>query len=67
MATRAQNLGSVKDIQAHLRHSRADTIGNEYMQELPKSVHLMIGMVYAMLASATAAGSVDLSRYNRRN
>ena len=51
MATRAQNLGSVKDIQAHLRHSRADTTANEYMQELPESVQQMVGTVYAMLTT----------------
>jgi integrase len=54
MATRAQNLGSVKDIQSHLRHSRADTTANEYMQELPESVQQMVGTVYAMLTSAAA-------------
>ena len=54
MATRAQNLGSVKDIQSHLRHSRADTTANEYMQELPESVQQMVGAVYDMLTSATA-------------
>jgi integrase len=43
MATRAQNLGSVKDIQSHLGHSRADTTANEYMQELPESVQQMVG------------------------
>ena len=52
MATRAQNLGSVKDIQSHLRHSRADTTANEYMQELPESVQQMVGSVYQMLTSA---------------
>jgi len=41
-------------IQSHLRHSRADTTANEYMQELPKSVQLMVGTVYEMLTSATA-------------
>ncbi len=51
MATRAQNLGSVKDIQSHLRHSRADTTANEYMQELPESVQQMVGSVYQMLTS----------------
>ena len=51
MVTRAQNLGSVKDIQAHLRHSRADTTASEYMQELPESVQQMVGTVYAMLTS----------------
>jgi integrase len=52
MATRAQNLGSVKDIQSHLRHSRADTTANEYMQELPESVQQRVGTVYAMLTAA---------------
>jgi integrase len=50
MATQAQNMGSVKDIQAHLRHSRADTTANEYMQALPESVQEMVGSVYLMLA-----------------
>jgi len=53
MATQAQKMGSVKDIQAHLRHSRPDTTANEYMQELPESVQQMVGTVYAMLAEAT--------------
>ncbi len=52
MATRAQNLGSVKDIQSHLRHSRADTTANEYMQKLPESVQQMVGSVYQMLTTA---------------
>ena len=51
IATRAQSLGSVKDIQSHLRHSRADTTANEYMQELPESVQQMVGTVYAMLTA----------------
>jgi integrase len=42
MATLAQDKGSVKDIQAHLRHSKADTTANEYMQELPESVGRMV-------------------------
>jgi integrase len=45
MATQAQNMGSVKDIQAHLRHAKADTTANEYMQELPESVQEMVGSV----------------------
>jgi integrase len=53
IATRAQKLGSVKDIQSHLRHSRADTTANEFMQELPESVQQMVGTVYAMLTEAT--------------
>jgi integrase len=50
MATRAQKMGSVKDIQAHLRHAKADTTANEYMQELPESVKQMVDSVYAMLS-----------------
>ena len=42
IATRAQSLGSVKDIQSHLRQSRPDTTANEFMQELPKSVQPMV-------------------------
>ena len=49
MATQAQSMGSLKDIQAHLRHAKADTTANEYMQELPESVKRMVGSVYTML------------------
>jgi len=59
IATRAQNLGSVKDIQSHLRHSRADTTANEYMQELPESVQQMVGTVYAMLTSNAGSEMVN--------
>ncbi len=62
MATRAQNLGSVKDIQSHLRHSRADTTANEYMQELPESVQQMVGSVYRMLTTAASAAAGDVGR-----
>jgi hypothetical protein len=37
MATQAQSMGSVKDIQAHLRHAKADTTANEYMRELRRA------------------------------
>ena len=50
MATRAQKMGSVKDIQAHLWHAKADTTANEYMQELPESVKQMVDSVSAMLS-----------------
>ncbi len=49
-ATHAQKMGSLKDIQAHLRHAKADTTANEYMQELPESVKQMVGSVYTILA-----------------
>ncbi len=59
IATRAQSLGSVKDIQSHLRHSRADTTANEYMQELPESVQQMVGTVYAMLTKGGGSKLVN--------
>ena len=49
MVTQAQSMGPVKDIQAHLRHSRPDTTANEYMQALPASVQQLVGLVYLML------------------
>jgi integrase len=49
IATRAQKLGSIKDIQALLRHTTSDTAANEYVQELPESVQLMVGSVYKQL------------------
>jgi hypothetical protein len=62
MATRAQKMGSVKDIQAHLRHAKADTTANEYVQELPESVKQMVGSVHAMLSmqAEPCKGSVPL-------
>ena len=52
MAPQAQSVGSVKDIQAHLRHSRPDTTAHDYMQTLPESVQAMVGSVYKMLTKA---------------
>ena len=57
MATLAQRKGSVKDIQAHLRHSKADTTANEYMQELPESVGRMVESMYEELTHNQAAAS----------
>jgi integrase len=62
MATHAQSMGSVKDIQAHLRHANADTTANEYMQELPERVKKMVGSVYAMLTK-TRESAKKLRRF----
>ena len=54
--TLAQRKGSVKDVQAHLRHSKADTTANEYMQELPESVGRTVESMYEeLMYSQTAA------------
>ena len=61
--------GFVKDVQSRLRHSRADTTANEYMQELPESVQRMVGTVYmriTLTATEQHQGGVGLSRYSRR-
>lgn len=52
--------GSVKDIQAHLRHAKADTTANEYMQELPESVGRIVESMYEELMHNQAAASADL-------
>ena len=50
----------MKDIQAHLRHSKADTTANEYMQELPESVGRMVESMYEELTHNQAAASAEL-------
>ena len=60
MATLAQSKESVKDIQTHLRHSKADTTANEYRQELPESVERMVESMYEELMRNQAAASADL-------
>ena len=59
MATLAQKKGTVKDIQAHLRHSKADTTANEYMQELPESVKQMVDSVYGELKGGRKRAAVS--------
>jgi integrase len=41
-ATHMQHLGSVKDIQAHLRHARPNVTAAVYMQEIPASVRAAV-------------------------
>jgi len=60
MVTLAPGKGSVKDIQAHLRHSKADTTANEYIQELPESVERIVESMYEELMGPEAAASADL-------
>ena len=60
MAALAQGKRSRKDVQAHLRHSKADTTANEYMQELPESVGRMVESMYEELMHSQAAASADL-------
>jgi hypothetical protein len=52
MVIQAKSMGSVKDIQSHLRHAKADATANEYMQEPQESGKKIGGSVYTMLKKA---------------
>lgn len=41
-ATHMQHVGSVKDVQAHLRHARPNVTAEVYMQEIPASVRAAV-------------------------
>jgi integrase len=49
IATLAQKKGTVKDVQGLLRHSRAATTTDVYMQEIPESVAATINAIHAEL------------------
>jgi hypothetical protein len=46
-----QHLGSVKDIQAHLRHARPNVTADVYMQEIPASVRAAVELLDQKLTS----------------
>jgi len=49
IATLAQKKATVKDVQGLLRHSRAATTTDVYMQEIPESVQATINAIHAEL------------------
>ncbi len=51
MATLAQSMGSVKDVQAILGHSKADITANIYMQEIEESVEQTQAAIYSELVA----------------
>lgn len=51
IATLAQKKGTVKDVQGLLRHSRAATTTDVYMQEIPESVRATVNAVHRELRS----------------
>jgi integrase len=53
-ATHMQHLGSVKDIQAHLRHARPNITAEVYMQEIPASVRAAVELLDRELTQAKA-------------
>jgi hypothetical protein len=46
-----QHLGSVKHIQAHLRHARPNVTADVYMQEIPASVRAAVESLDQKLSS----------------
>jgi len=55
IATLAQKKGTVKDVQGLLRHSRAATTADVYMQESPESVRATINAIHAELKTKPQA------------
>jgi integrase len=49
MATLSQRAGSVKDVQALLRHKTPDVTASEYMQSVPETTRTMVNDVYDQL------------------
>jgi len=46
-----QPYGSVKDIQAHLRHARPNITADVYMQQIPSSVRAAVELLDRKLSS----------------
>ena len=55
IATLAQKKGTVKDVQGVLRHSRAGTTTDVYMQEIPESVPATVNSIHTELKSGKAS------------
>lgn len=51
IATLGQKKGTVKDVQAILRHARLGTTTDVYMQEIPESVRAAVNSIHAELRS----------------
>ena len=64
IATLAQKKGTVKDVQGVLRHSRAATTTDVYMQEIPASVQATVNSIHrelkAKVGSSVRAGKRSL-------
>ena len=54
-ATLAQKMGTVKDVQGLLRHSRTATTTDVYMQEIPEGVRATVDSIHRELKSEARA------------
>lgn len=62
IATLAQKKGTVKDVQGVLRHSRAATTTDVYMQEIPEGVRATIDSIHRELRKGTKPGVAGFGR-----
>lgn len=62
IATRAQTMGSVKDIQGILRHSSASTTADVYMQEISEGVQMALLSISNELRAIPSSSSLDQTR-----
>jgi integrase len=60
-ATHMQDVGSVKDIQAHLRHARPNVTAEVYMQEIPSNVRAAVEALDAKLSCSGVEGRIQLN------
>ena len=58
IATLAQHLGSVKDVQGLLRHKKPNLAPEVYMQEIPETVRRTVDSIHKELASGNGSESV---------
>jgi len=63
-ATHMQHEGSVKDIQAHLRHETPNVTASIYMQEIPASVRAAVEALDRKLRDASDSKKSDQSMPN---
>jgi integrase len=59
IATRAQTMGSVKDIQGILRHSSASTTADVYMQEISEGVKMALQSISNELRAIPSSFSLE--------
>ena len=57
IATLAQHLGSVKDVQGLLRHMRAPTTTDQYMQVIPEGVASTLNSINHQLRNKRISGN----------
>src|SRR5581483_4686979 len=64
-ATLAQKMGTVKDVQGLLRHSRTATTTDVYMQEIPEGVRATVDSFHRELKADSAKQRISRGRFSR--